>query len=137
MNKEQKPTAKKRIPHKNIAGRFTIFRRVPLLLSLTRRGFLFFAILLCAQLILFFSGNFQNFLDENLKFILFIITCLSIGSGFFCLAAIIECIFYIISTKKSYFYVHLIIFIVFLIVSIFLCLFSSSIEILSGGIANQ
>ena len=123
--------------HKNLGGRFTIFRRVPLLLSLTRRAFLFSAFFLAAQLILFFSGNFQNFLDENLNVILFVITCTSIAMGFFCFAAVFECIYYIVTSKKSYFYVHLVIFIIFLAISIFLCLFSTSIEILSGGLGQQ
>ena len=97
----------------------------------------FFSCVLVSQIVLFFSGNIQNFLDENLNLILFSICCASIGTGFFALAACLECIFYIISTKKIYFYVHLIIFIVFFILAVFICLASNSIEILSGGLVKK
>lgn len=115
---------------------FSLFRRLPLLLSLTRRAFIFSSCVLAAQIVLFFSGNIQNFLDENLSLILYSICFSSIGTGFFALAACAECVYYIITTKKTYFYVHLVIFIIFLILAVFVCLFSNAVQILSGGIVN-
>lgn len=115
-------------------SRFSIFRRLPRLLSLTRRGFFFFSFLLIAQLFLFFSGNVQNFLDENLKLILFISSCTSIGMAFFALAAVIECIYYIVSTKKLFFYVHLVIFIVFFILAVVISLATNLVGVLTEGI---
>ena len=115
---------------------FSLFRRLPLLLSLSRRAFIFSSCVLAAQIVLFFSGNIQNFLDENLSLILYSICFSSIGMGFFALAACAECIYYIITTKKTHFYVHLGIFIVFLILAVCICLSSNAIQILSGGIVK-
>ncbi len=118
------------------ANRFTIFRKLPLILSLTRRAFFFFTFLVIAQLILFFSGNVQGFLDENLNMILFIACCESIGMSFFSLAAIIECIYFIVTTKKLYFYIHLIIFTVFFVAALFISVSTSSIVILTKGLTG-
>lgn len=114
--------------------RFTIFRKLPLLLSLTRRAFLFFVFFLAAQFFVFFTGNIQNFLDENLNLILLIICCTSIGTAFFSFAAAAECIYYIITTRKMYFYVHLSIFLIFFIAALIISIATNSIGILSGGI---
>ncbi len=119
---------------KLISNRFTIFRKLPQVLSLTRRGFFFFFFLLIAQLLLFLSGNIQNFLDENLRLILFIITCTAIGMAFFSFAAAVECIYFIAETKKVYFYIHLAIFTVFFIAALFLCSASGTVEILTEGL---
>ena len=116
--------------------RFTIFRKLPEVLSLTRRGFFFFTFVLAAQLLLFLSGNIQNFLDENLNLILFIISCTAIRMAFFSLAAAVECIYFIVTTKKFYFYIHLAIFIVFFIIALFFCLAGGAVEILTGGITS-
>lgn len=132
INTETKPKGEALI--ELAARRLSMLMRLPLLLSLTRRALLFFVFLLCAEIILFFSGNIQNFLDENLELILFGICCASIGAAFFALAAAAECVYYIIATKKLYYYFHLAIFIIFLIAAVFACLVSGSAEVLSRGI---
>ncbi|WP_147614706.1 hypothetical protein [Treponema pectinovorum] len=136
MLKNKMKDSKKKSHSKRIIkiSQFSIFRKLPTLLSLTRRGFFFFLFLLIAQLFLFFSGNVQNFLDENLKLILFLSSCTAIGMAFFALAATIECIYYIVATKKLFFYVHLVIFIVFFVLALAISLATNFVEVLTEGI---
>lgn len=115
--------------------KFSIFRRLPLLLSLTRRGIIFFMFMLIALLLLFFTGNVQNFLDENLKLILNTCIIAAIGMAFFSLAAVIECIYYIASKKKSFFYVHLVIFLIFFLLAASACIVAVFIFVLSDGLS--
>lgn len=140
--KTSKPSRKKNISWQRrceaflefIGSRLSMFMRLPLLLSLTRRALVFFVLMLFAEIVLFFSGNIQNFLDDNLSLILFAMCCCAIGAAFFAFAAIVECIYYIVSTKKLYFCVHLVIFVILLIVAVLACLASGASEVLSRGI---
>lgn len=114
---------------------FSIFRRLPLLLSLTRRGMIFFMFLLIAQLLLFLTGNIQHFLDENQTLTLKMCSYAAIGMGFFSFAAVIECIYYIVTSKKAFFYVHLAIFFILFLLASFVCFGANFIFIVSDGLA--
>lgn len=113
--------------------RFSVFRRLPLLLSLTRRAVFFFISLLIAQIFLFLTGNIQNFLDENLRLILFFCSATSLCTSFFSLAACIECIFFLIRQKKHFFLIHFINFFVIFLITFILPFLINSIGILGNG----
>ena len=115
--------------------KFSIFRRLPLLLSLTRRGVFFFSFLLAAQFLLFITGNRQNFLNENLKLILNFCSFTALGTAFFSTAAGIECIYYAVRQKKSYFITHLVIFFIWTVFTLSVAFSTDFIEIMSKGFA--
>ena len=114
-------------------SRFTILRRLPLILSLTRRGVFFFLFVLIAQLLLFFTGNIQNFLDENLRLIVIISSLTSIGMMLFSLAAVFECLYYGISKRKKHFFIHMVIFFAAFLFALGVCIFTNTVIILSDG----
>lgn len=113
---------------------FSIFRRLPLLLSLTRRSFFFFLFILISQIFLFFMGNMQNFLEKNLNLILTLCCYSAIGAAFFSFAAFAECIYYYLTKKKKFFLIHMIIFFLLFLVTLSISLISKTINSYSQGI---
>ncbi|MCR5172284.1 MAG: hypothetical protein K6B73_05420 [Treponema sp.] len=96
---------------------------------------IFFMFLLVAQLLLFLTGNIQHFLDENQTLTLKMCSYAAIGMGFFSFAAVIECIYYIVTSKKAFFYVHLAIFFILFLLASFVCFGANFIFIVSDGLA--
>ncbi|MBQ4379083.1 MAG: hypothetical protein II821_07805 [Treponema sp.] len=109
-------------------------RRLPPLLRLNRRTVIFLSFTLTASIIFFMTGNQQSFLDSNLRLILKIITSNAIALVFFSGTAIAECIFYTFKEKKFRLIFHFIIYLLIFSASIFISIFSLTINLLSEGI---
>ncbi|MBQ8014202.1 MAG: hypothetical protein IJ257_07410 [Treponema sp.] len=109
-------------------------RRLPVLLRLTRRTNVFLSLTLIATILLFATGNRQTFLDSNLNLLLKIIASNAIALAFFSTLAILECIFYTIRDKRFKLVFHLSCYILILILSITISVFSLTINLLSEGI---
>ena len=109
-------------------------RRLPPLLRLTRRATVFLSLTLIATIIFFVTGNKQTFLDSNLNMILKIIALNAIALVFFSLAAVTECVFYTIKSKKIRLIIHLICYTLIFLLSLAISILSLTINLLSEGI---
>lgn len=110
-------------------------RRLPPLLRLCRRTTVFLSLTLIATIIFFLTGNQQAFLDSNLKLILQIISVNAIALSFFSGISSLECIFYLVKSKKFRMLLHFIIYTLVLAAGISISLFSLTINLLSEGIS--
>ena len=110
-------------------------RRLPILLRLTRRTIIFLFLTLVATILFFITGNKQSFLPSNLKMLLKIIASNAIVLSIMSFSALAECLFYLIRTKKIKFAVHFFCYALTLAGSIFVMLFSLSVNLLSEGIS--
>ncbi len=108
---------------------------LPVLLRLNRRMVVFLFLTDCFFIMLYAAGNYQDFLDSNLKFILSAICANSIALFFFSASAAAESIYHLIKQKKSVFIFHMLTFTLSTALSIFLTIASLSINILSEGFA--
>ncbi|WP_191014816.1 hypothetical protein [Treponema zioleckii] len=96
----------------------------PLLFRLTRRSVFLLFFLLLAFSTYFVIGNFQHFLDSNLRAILFMITLTSIVLVLDSFIAIIQSIIFFFTEKRIFFAIYIIFF-------VFLIVFSSAIGIIA------
>lgn len=83
-----------------------IKKRAPLLFRLTRRTVLFLFMFLLTSILFYTTGNYQNFLDENLEIIVTAVSVTSVFLSVFSAAGIIEavCFFLKKDTRGSAFF---------------------------------
>lgn len=96
----------------------------PLLFRLTRRSVFLLFFLLIAFTTYFVIGNFQHFLDSNLRVILFMIVLTSIVLVLDSFIAIIQSIIFFFTEKRIFFAIYIIFF-------VFLIAFSTAIGIIA------
>ncbi len=123
----------KEIISKEELKKYVEFKRLPLLLSLTRRAVFFFFFVLISQVFLFFTGSVQSFLDENLLLILTISGCSGAGMMFFSLAAAVECIYYLISKRRILFAGYFAFFVLCFFIGLVFCIGISTVNALATG----
>ena len=75
-------------------------KKKPLLFRLTKRVTLFLFLLLSAILIVYITGNFQEFLDSTQKTVLLYAVLSAIALFFFSIISIIETIIFTIALKR-------------------------------------
>lgn len=109
-------------------------RRLPPLMRLSRRAIVFLSFTLLANILFFMTGNRQSFLDSNLSLILKIIACNSIALSFFTAFSCLECVFYIVKTRKLRMVILFLVYLLIFAVSLVLSCLSMSINLLSDGI---
>jgi len=107
------------------------------LYKLTRRTVIFLTLLLCAQILIFLVGNYQNFLDSNQNLILLFVCCHSIGLSVFCLITIIQAVIIYFQTKNKLMFIHVSIYFIILIFALAATIFSRSIMFVSQGMIFQ
>lgn len=108
-------------------------RNLPTLLRLTRRTSVFLFLTLVMLLVFYVTGSFQNFLESNMKTILFMISVAGIALAFVSFAAFLECIYFVFYTKRVKIGIYSVI---FLLVSLFgaaCAVMSMIINLLSEG----
>ena len=111
-------------------------KRLPLLLSLTKRAVLFFTLVLIAQFLFFITANIQNFLDASLILILYFIVFSAILHAFFCLAAVIECVFYFAEKKRIGFLIRFFVYFILFLAAVVSAVAASLIITLTNGAGN-
>jgi len=109
---------------------------LPMFLRLTRRGVVFFFLVLVSLFTLFIIGNKQQFLDSDLNIILIAMTCDAILLTFMSIAAIFESIVCIFMEKKIKYFFHFIAFFIPLALAIVFGFLSRSITLLTEGFFN-
>ena len=108
----------------------------PILFRLTRRCVIFFFLFLICTLLFYFSGNYQSFLDENQRKLLYLSTIVALVLAFFSLSFFCECVYYLLRRKdnKILYTVCLIISVIIFALSMLLAFFTDFIELLSQGL---
>ncbi|MBQ3670894.1 MAG: hypothetical protein II921_05390 [Treponema sp.] len=105
----------------------------PITLRLFRRAVIFMFFLLIAYAILFFTGNYQNFLPENVNLILTLTTLVATVLFFSSIISIVLLIFYSIRAKKPLVLTQLIFFVFTTVFSSAFAVFTRWISILTEG----
>ncbi|MCR4626939.1 MAG: hypothetical protein K5640_04770 [Treponema sp.] len=108
----------------------------PILFRLTRRCVIFFFLFLICTLLFYFSGNYQSFLDENQRKLLYLSTIVALVLAFFSFCFFCECVYYLLRRKdyKILYTVCLIISVIIFALSMLLAFFTDFIELLSQGL---
>ncbi len=111
-------------------------KNVPLLFKLSRRTVLFLFLCQIVLLVLYAIGNYQNFLDENMKIVIETVLMTSFLLGFFSLLTIIQGIVLIAgkrTRKASNYILQIILLGIVFIFSLVTLLSFSFIDIISQG----
>lgn len=106
---------------------------LPIHFRLVRRSIIFLFLLLISLFTISAIGNFQHFLDFDMKIILFLITCNSILLVFFSVIGFFEGLFCIFLKKQIKYLFYAISFLIPLLTAIVLGFFARTVSILSEG----
>lgn len=106
---------------------------LPIHFRLVRRSIIFLFLLLISLFTISVIGNFQHFLDFDMKIILFFITCNSILLVFFSIIGLFESLFCIFLKKQIKYLFYAISFLIPLLTAIVLGFFARTVSILSEG----
>lgn len=106
---------------------------LPIHFRLVRRSIIFLFLLLISLFTISVIGNFQHFLDFDMKIILFFITCNSILLVFFSVIGFFESLFCIFLKKQIKYLFYAISFLIPLLTAIVLGFFARTVSILSEG----
>ncbi|MCR5724559.1 MAG: hypothetical protein K6G80_05685 [Treponema sp.] len=109
-------------------------KTTPLLLRLTRRAVTFLFLLLLVIICFYTAGCNQEFLDSDITLLLFSITCDAILLFLFSSAACTECIYFFFRTKRTFFLIYSIPFVLITIAACIAAIFSHSINLLARSI---
>ncbi|MBR0033370.1 MAG: hypothetical protein IJP61_13935 [Treponema sp.] len=108
-------------------------KNLPITLRLFRRTVIFMFLLLIAYAALFFTGNYQDFLPENISLILTLTKLVAAVLFFSSIISIILTIFYAIKLKRASYLIHLLFFAFTAVFSSAFALFTSWVSVLTEG----
>lgn len=114
-------------------------KNVPLLFKLSRRTVLFLFLFVSVLLILYAIGNYQNFLDENMRIVIEAALASSFLLFFFTLVTIGEAVFLLVrkkSRKSSHYILQIVLLFILMIFSVMILVSFSFINVLSVGVAK-
>ena len=108
-------------------------KSLPITLRLFKRSVIFMFFLLISYVALFFTGNYQDFLPENVSLILTLTKLVATALFFASIISIILSIFYAIKLKRASYLVNTIFFVLTTLFSSAFAIFTSWISILTEG----
>ncbi|MBO5235666.1 MAG: hypothetical protein J6B32_00940 [Spirochaetaceae bacterium] len=108
-------------------------RKKVIIYTLTNRTVIFLSTLLIVTFLLFIVGNLTNFTDRNLLLILTIIQIISVPNLIFCVASIIQSIFFCIKNKDTYYLFFILPSFLSLILTFVFFVFSGTLKVISLG----
>lgn len=109
-------------------------RKMPLFLNMVTRVTLFAYLFLIILFVLFYIGNKQGFLDDNLVIILNVILIDAIILGIFSLSGFFASIYYTIFGKNLKYIFGILNFLICIVSAVLFAVFSGMISVLSDGI---
>ncbi len=104
------------------------------LYSLIKRSTIFLILFLAAMILLYFSGNFQFFLDSSLRIILFCSSLTSVMLFFFSIIGFISSLIMVASTRKISYAIDSILYILIAIAAAAVFISLRGLAVLTSGI---